>query len=136
MGSLKQFVKEITKYDHDAYKTFWQLETCQQLLEELNELGDVSWVSQAGHITADKFTEQFNGYLKKVCDDLVTSGISSSWFKCYDNLCKGDNVVILNSFGVDTRKVILATVPDERQVMQITVNYDLWDERDVKKFEA
>mmetsp|Transcript_25062 Transcript_25062/g.70661 ORF Transcript_25062/g.70661 Transcript_25062/m.70661 type:complete len:447 (-) Transcript_25062:195-1535(-) len=135
--SLKTLVKEVTKYDHDAYRDFWRLGACQQFLEDLAARGDVSWTSRAGTLNAQAFAEHYAQYSKKASDDLVKSGIVRSWFQCYKSFSSSEeHAVILNSFGVDTRKVVLATVPDECKVMQISVNYELWDERDVKKFES
>merc|ERR1711920_130167 len=37
--------------------------------------------------------------------------------------------------AIEDPKVLLATTLDERKVMQVAVNYELWDKRDVEKFE-
>lgn len=43
-------------------------------------------------------------------------------FKCFSTLCTGDNILILNFFGVYIRKVVHTTVPNASQIAQRTVN--------------
>merc|ERR1719148_635098 len=88
-------------------------------------------------MTAQGFRQQFATYSAQLTDSLVESGITRSWFKFFASIEEQERrSVVLNSFGVDTRKVVLATVPDETEVAQITVNYELWGTQDVHKFEA
>lgn len=134
--SLKQLVKDLTGYDHGSYSAFWRFATCSQFIQDLTPLTEICWTSQAGRISPSDFVADFERYLLML-DHESMQGCTRSWFKCYETLAKEKrHAVVLNSFGVDTRKVVLATVPDERQVMQITVNYNLWSDRDVKKFES
>lgn len=135
--SLKQIAKDVTKYDHQAYSSFWTSENCKEFLAALAEQAPVWWSSRAGPVDPETFEHQFRTYLGKVSADLIKDGIASSWFEFFSTMQRhGHHTVILNSFGVDTRKVVLATVPDESQVMQVTANYELWSEQDVRKFEV
>mmetsp|Transcript_120663 Transcript_120663/g.341194 ORF Transcript_120663/g.341194 Transcript_120663/m.341194 type:complete len:436 (+) Transcript_120663:69-1376(+) len=135
--SLKRLVKVLTKGDHGSYSNFWTLENCARLLALLLPLGEVGWASQAGPITSPAiFKLQFQTYMAAVSTVLSKSGIATSWFRCFDALQSRGHAVVLNSFGIDTRKVVLATVPDERRVMHITVDYELWHKCDVVKYES
>lgn len=134
--SLKSLVKKITCDNKALYVDFFKIETCQRLLEELQPLAETKWVSQAGVIDSNSFMQYYSQYLKTLGTELGLGGIVRSWFRVFDFLQKSNNhSVILNSFGVDTRKVVVATVPDEREVMQITINYELWAKSDVETFE-
>merc|ERR1711879_804373 len=67
----------------------------------------------------------------------TVGGIAMSWFDCWNEVCRriGSKAVLI-SYGVDTRKVVVNTVPDERLVGQIVINFDMWGERDMKAFKA
>lgn len=132
---LKQLVKEITSNSHEAYGSFWTEDNCWRLFAEVAAKGEVRWEGQDKTFTLEASQELFKEYLVSLEKVISKDGIAGSWFRVYDAL-KGRHTVVLNSFGVDTRKVILATIPDERSVLQVTVNYALWEERDVQKFEG
>jgi len=135
--SLKQLVKAATEDDHEAYSSFWTLEKCQHLLRVLAQDSEIRWTSRAGPVDAEIFARQFQTYMREISTELVCNGIARSWFSCFSWLIlDGDNTVILNSFGVDTQKVVSATVHDNTDVMHIAVNYELWSPRDVEKFES
>merc|ERR1712056_87859 len=74
-------------------------------------------------------------YLSKMDGSTTEEGITKSWFHAWDRLQRGHHSMILNSFGVDTRKVICRTLHNEVFALQLTVNFELWDARDRKKFE-
>jgi len=132
---LKQLVKELAPGDQRAYCAFWKETTCLRFIEALAPLAELRWTTHGGAVTVDSFRAQFRTCLAEFSDDLLSHGITRSWFNCFQSVQNHGDVVILNSFGVDTRKVVLATVPSERQAMQIVVNHELWESRDVAKFE-
>eukprot|EP00415_Alexandrium_ostenfeldii_P003953 UN3953 len=86
-------------------------------------------------MTLEAFQDLFQEYLVSLQAVTTKDGIANSWFRVFEGL-KGQHTIVLNSFGVDTRKVVLATVPNESRVLQIAVNYEMWDSRDVTKFEG
>jgi hypothetical protein len=133
--TLKKLVKDITEGDIGAYRNFFSEMNCCQFIEQLIALADVRWADGETTLSVEDFVNMFKEYLATVSGGVDRDGIASSWFRCFDAL-KNDHAVVLNSFGVDTRKVIKATVPDEKNVMQIAVNYELWEKRDLEKFEA
>jgi len=133
--TLKSLMKETMATNQDAYAAFWTRDACDACLNELLQWGQVAWQGSENPISSMSFHQMFEDYFVALQSDISKDGIASSWFQVFEGL-KGEHTVVLNSFGVDTRKVILATVPDEHHVIQVAVNYELWDARDVKKFES
>merc|ERR1712151_42694 len=74
-------------------------------------------------------------YLTMMDGSATQEGIIRSWFFAWEHIQKNHGSMILNSFGVDTRKVITKTLHNELFAMSLTINFDLWDARDKKKFE-
>lgn len=134
--TLKTIVKELTVDDKEAYSSFFSLPNCTSFFEEVVKLGDVVWTAEGRPLSWDDVMHSYRQYSRAIANDISPDGITASWFTVFESLASRDpsSVIVLNSFGVDTRKVILATLPDERGVMQITVNWDLWDKRDMQKF--
>jgi hypothetical protein len=132
--SLKKLVKDITASNGDAYRSFFSEATCRGFMSELLAFADIRWSDALDPLGVDDFVGMFNEYRGTISGGIDSNGITQSWFRCFDALSK-EHALMLNSFGVDTRKVILATSPDESSVTQIVVNYELWDKRDVEKFE-
>merc|ERR1711920_991309 len=133
--SLKKLVKDITASDSDTYRSFFSEVTCRSFFSQLAAFADIRWSDALDPLGVDEFISMFEEYMGTISGGIDGNGITQSWFHCFDALGK-EHALMLNSFGVDTRKVILATDPDESSVTQLAVNYELWDKRDVDKFEA
>mmetsp|Transcript_47586 Transcript_47586/g.136864 ORF Transcript_47586/g.136864 Transcript_47586/m.136864 type:complete len:428 (+) Transcript_47586:109-1392(+) len=133
MRTMKQIVKDMTRDDREAYSSFWTPDRCWRLFTELGKVGEVTWSGQEGAFSLDDFKTLYERYLISIPKVAVQDGIAASWFRMHDNMQK-KHTIVLNSFGIDTYKVVLATVLDERRVLQVTVNHSLWEDRDVKKF--
>jgi len=129
--TLKMLVKKAT--DRDGYNAFWTEANCHLLLRQLADRGDVRWSVHEAPLTEDNFRSAYQEYAQAITDDVDRDGIVSSWYSVFDYL-KDRHATVLNSFGVDCRKVILATLPSERDVTHVVVNYELWDARDMKKY--
>jgi len=132
--SLKKLVKDITASDNDAYRSFFSEATCRSFFSQLATHANIRWSDALDPLGVEDFFSMFEQYKGTINAGIDANGITQSWFRCFDAL-SGEHALMLNSFGVDTRKVLLATTPDESKVMQIAVNYELWDKRDVEKFE-
>jgi len=134
---LKSYVKEMTGKDAKAYTAFWQADNCMKFVNELSTMGDMKWVTQqeTSVITLEDFNTIFNEYLVSLEKTPTVNGIARSWFKVFENI-KTEHSVVLNSFGVDTLKVVKSTVASDTSVLQVAVNYEKWDDRDVKKYQA
>jgi len=131
--TLKGVVKDITANNNEAYASFWTQEQCWRLFTDLEPRGELRWSSRGEPFTLEECQKLFSEYLVTLAQVATSDGIAESWFRVFEAL-RGQHTVVLNSFGVDTRKVALATVPDEKRVIQVTVNYDKWDDRDMQKF--
>jgi len=131
--TLKQLVKEVTGDNHKAYSNFFSEDTCWRFFEQLASHGEMRWMGEGKILTLAATQQLFNHYLNALEKLQTKDGLAASWFRCLHRMRERDTMV-LNSFGVDTRKVILATVPDESKVLQVTVNYAMWEDRDMKKY--
>lgn len=132
---LKTLVKDITSTDRQAYTDFWSKEQCDAFFKHLSEFGTLRWMGHKTELTLEDFYIMFEDYYVALQNDIDEHGIVNSWYNMYERV-RADHVVVLNSFGVDTRKVLKATMQDEAHAMQITVNFSLWEERDQTKFES
>merc|ERR1712087_1032160 len=132
--SLKKLVKDIAASDVEVYRSFFSEGTCRTFFSQLAAFADIRWSDALDPLGLEEFCSMFEEYRATISAGIDSNGITKSWFRCFDALSR-EHVLMLNSFGVDTRKVLLATTPDERKVMQVAVNYELWDKRDVDKFE-
>mmetsp|Transcript_1245 Transcript_1245/g.2854 ORF Transcript_1245/g.2854 Transcript_1245/m.2854 type:complete len:443 (+) Transcript_1245:128-1456(+) len=137
LRTFKQLVKDMTSGDHLSYSSFWTEEKCWRLFIELAGKGEVRWAGQDSPFSLEQCRTLFKEYMVTLDRVISKDGIPESWFHVFKELnAHGNHNIVLNSFGVDTRKVILATVPDERQALQVAVNYELWDSRDMQKFQG
>merc|ERR1712151_1403698 len=84
------------------------------------------------------FWDMFARYDVDLQNVQTISGIAPSWFECWSELRKRRNSskVVLISYGVDTRKIVLNTVADEQCVVQIAINFGMWGEKDANAFKA
>lgn len=132
---LKSLVKKIAADDKDFYNTFYTLERCLAFVRTLTYMGTIRWKeNQDICLTADTFRESFERYLAVITDQKLDHGITQSWFVCYEAMRSLGHTAVLNSFGIDTKTVVEKTVADVSEAMQVTINYNLWDDRDAKKF--
>lgn len=133
---LKQLVKKLAGQDNEFYTHFFKWDNCVKMLNSIVNLTTLQWTNRTDNtFYIDDFKEMYDRYLVSLVGGTDEEGITHSWYKIYANLTAGGHSVILNSFGVDTRKVIVRTVPDERRVLQFVVNVELWSPKDVKSFE-
>lgn len=133
---LKQLVKKVAGQENEFYTHFFKWNNCATVLEILDNLNRVKWANRADKpFKLAEFQALYEHYLQSLTGSSDDDGITQSWYKVYKYLSAGGHSVVLNSFGVDTRKVILKTVPDERRILQIIVNAELWGPKDVKAFE-
>merc|ERR1712113_496152 len=105
--------------------------------------GTVTWVGETVPVTIETFHSNFEEYLSGIDNATDKDGVVASWYQVYKDLTsgsltggEGNHCIFLNSFGVDTRKVVTATVRDESNVIQVAVNFELWEQRDVDKFKG
>ncbi|CAD7960797.1 unnamed protein product [Amoebophrya sp. A25] len=126
--SLKQFVKRFLS--RDAYRAFWYPKNCRRLLEYCLVKGQVriygKLMSKIGDFDLMYF--EYQSMLER-----TKGGIVRSWFELYRKYA-ARNLIMINTFGVDSRKVIHETVQSESDVQMFAANYDSWSDRDRRKF--
>merc|ERR1719401_569859 len=133
---LKAIIKKIAGDNKDYYNSFYSLEDCLIFFTELKALGDIRWKSQDTPITVEDFRDAYDRYLAAISGEALDSGIAKSWFYCFETMRTTGHTAVLNSFGIDTKVVVEKTVPDVREVLQLTINFNLWDSRDAKRFKS
>jgi len=133
--TFKQLVKDITKDNREAYGSFWTADRCERFFVEVASKGEVRWAGDDRPFPLEAFQRLFQEYIVSLSNVINPDGIAHSWFQVFERVAaKGCHTVVLNSFGVDTRKVVVATIPDEQHIIHVTVNYHMWDDRDQQKF--
>lgn len=132
--TLKGLIKDMTADDHEGYTRFWEEKTCWDFLAHVLQSGEVRWVTGTEKMTVESVRNLFMSYLEAVPGALNEDGITRSWFHVYSTKLHDQHSTVLNSFGVDTRKVTLATISEEKDVLHIAINHEMWDERDVRKY--
>lgn len=133
---FKQLVKKVAGDDNEYYVHFFTWENCTRIINSISALTRIMWANRADQpFNIETFKQMYDHYLVSLVGGTDEEGITKSWYRLVENMNAGGHSPILNSFGVDTRKVIVKTVRDERQVMQFAVNTELWGAKDVKAFE-
>lgn len=132
--SLKSVVNKICNKDEVYYKAFWTLQNCEAFLQKLASQANLSWSRQEGKATVEPadFMTEFNRSHEEIINSPMQDGVPQSWLRCYTALAEKGHHVIMNSFGVDTYRVLKQIAPDSKQILQLTVNYALWSDKDKK----
>jgi len=136
--SLKSVVNKICNKDEAYYKAFWTLQNCEVFIQKLASQADLTWSRQETKAAVDPadFMLEFNRSHEEIINSPMQDGVPQSWLRCYAALAKGGHHVIMNSFGVDTYRVLKQIAPDSKQILQLTVNYALWSDKDKKLWNA
>lgn len=132
--TLKQLVHDMSMKDASFYNRFWGRYNCKELLSYMISVAEVRWSPSGQLLTEEHFWSMYNSYESGLHKHPTVHGIALSWFECFKFLSSQGHKAVVNSFGVDTRKVVTNTVYDEEKVLQITINYGLWGDRDQKAF--
>merc|ERR1712032_1166269 len=134
--TLRQLVSDISHKDSEFYKCFWSDATCHRFLTELCEVAEIGWLQDVAPLPPERFRAVYSEYLHELRCHGTDDGIARSWLSCYESLKSAGHVVVLNSFGVDSQRVVSRCVLDQRKVLQITVNYNMWGPRDLSAWNA
>jgi len=131
----KSLAARVFKGDNDGYHKFWELDVCRSFLEEVSAHAEIAWETarETPPISAADFFTDFQTSLEEIQNlqgQEAMDGIPESWPRVYNFLNDHGHTVVLNSFGADTHRAVKRVVPDIKQVLQLTVNYDMWGERD------
>jgi len=117
--------------DEGEYRLFWKNAQYHDFLDALANVGGVfGWVNEGEQWSPEFFPKLLKEYQEEIGNATSIDGIPMSWFNAVDWMQKERHTVVLNSFGVDTHRVVMRSVPDERLVQHIVINFDLWSEHD------
>lgn len=133
---LRSFVNQIANKDEDWYRNFWHCNKCEAFLDALVPIANVGWSRGEKTIDTAEFMAAYKENADAIANSAPVDGIPHSWFKCYEFLVSKGHTVVLNSFGVDTFRVVRCCVPDASKVLQMTFNYGMWSARDVSLWTA
>jgi len=136
--SVKSVVNKICNKDEVYYKAFWTLQNCDEFIRKLASQADLVWSRQETKATVDpaEFMTEFHKSHEEIVNSPMQDGVPQSWLRCYAALAKSGHHVIMNSFGVDTHRVLKQIALDSKQIVQLTINYALWSDKDKKLWNA
>mmetsp|Transcript_93871 Transcript_93871/g.297953 ORF Transcript_93871/g.297953 Transcript_93871/m.297953 type:complete len:450 (-) Transcript_93871:64-1413(-) len=134
--TLRQLVSEISNKDSEYYARFWNQDTCSRFLQELSAQADLGWLNDRSSLTQESFLKTYQEYLRQLHEHVSEDGITNSWGQVWDYLRNDGHLAVLNSFGIDTHRVVARSVPDGRQVLYITIDYNLWGQKDLLKWSS
>lgn len=128
--TLRSLVNTITDKDKESYKNFWSRKNCEAFIQKVSGTADLVWTKGEVGLTAESFFKDLDANLDQLMRAPMRDGVPLSLMKCYSELVEKDAHVIFNSFGVDTYRVLKQLSIEMKTVTQVTINYDLWSERD------
>eukprot|EP00451_Oxyrrhis_marina_P019847 CAMPEP_0204342744 /NCGR_PEP_ID=MMETSP0469-20131031/24368_1 /ASSEMBLY_ACC=CAM_ASM_000384 /TAXON_ID=2969 /ORGANISM="Oxyrrhis marina" /LENGTH=236 /DNA_ID=CAMNT_0051327719 /DNA_START=41 /DNA_END=748 /DNA_ORIENTATION=- len=116
------------------YNEFWTLDNCAMLIQRMQEDfgARLVWGDNVEMPGAEDFRRLFCTFESKLVRT-VRKGIVRSWFELYRKYRK-EHLIMLNTFGVECRRLILETVKREDKVTLWTVNYQQWEPFDQERF--
>jgi len=132
---LKSLVSEVSNNDNEFHINFWNYPTCRKFIKTVIEFADLHWHQSGDIVTEDEFFTIYADYLRQFESYSTHDRIARSWYDIYNFIRYSGgagHAVILNTFGVDSRKIIMNTLTDESTVLHLTVDYRTWGDRDVK----
>ena len=135
--SVKHLLKKVAKDDKTFYNTIYGEGKCEEIFSSLAAIANVRWSSRkSGTLDLKAFHRTYEDYLRATDDAVTDVGITKSWFKCYDFLKRNNHSIVMNTFGVDSKKVLSQTLDPDADIMHLTINHKLWLERDQKQFDV
>jgi len=133
---LRILVRSVCGENYDIEFSFWNYDCCRKFLSMMMNSADLHWVGKKAKIKEEDFFEVYEDYLAMIQRNATNDGVSRSWHEVYKFLAGGHHATVLNSFGVDSRRVVMRTMLDRPTVLQIAVNYNMWFPRDVNAWIA
>mmetsp|Transcript_115960 Transcript_115960/g.368823 ORF Transcript_115960/g.368823 Transcript_115960/m.368823 type:complete len:570 (+) Transcript_115960:43-1752(+) len=135
---MKQLMHDISDGDKSIFHLFLTLEKTCVLLRRVLLNAKLTWAN-GGEFTIEDFVVAYEGYvlqLRKQETGREHHGITTSWFRCLKQLQDGGHTAVINSFGMDTQKVVVRSAEEAHSVMHVAVNFEMWSERDASKYAA
>mmetsp|Transcript_96510 Transcript_96510/g.270108 ORF Transcript_96510/g.270108 Transcript_96510/m.270108 type:complete len:546 (-) Transcript_96510:260-1897(-) len=138
---LKQLLTNIARGDNQLVHEFWKRDKFSDLMAQVGSNAELGWVGKTDSFSAKEFFTVYQGYMEELhkqerAQGKDACGVTVSWFKCVSKMRQGRHAIVINTFGMDSHKVVIRSCRDARRVPHIAVNYDCWTERDLQKFAA
>jgi hypothetical protein len=133
---LRGLVNRISSKDNDWYQQFWSLTTCEKFINAISSIADIAWQKEESTISASEFWSEYSKNLEDIRRSAMKDGIPESWSQAYERLVEAGHTVVLNSFGVDSGRVVARVATDKTKVLQLTINYKLWGKKDTDMWNA
>lgn len=135
---LKQLINDIASGDNDILGEFWHRPVCERLMNLLLQDADLGWAGHPESFSSQEFFSVHSGYMeslkKQDQQGAGAHGIVTSWFRCFAMLQRSGHACVINSFGMDTHKVVMRSASNPRKIIHMAVNFESWSERDIGKF--
>lgn len=139
---LKQLLTDVAEGDNGLVHEFWKRDKFADLMAQVGSNAELGWVGKEGNsFSSEDFFAVYEGYMNELhkqerAQGKDACGITVSWFKCVSKLRQGRHAIVVNTFGMDSFKIVIRSCRDARRVPHMAVNYESWSERDLKKFSA
>merc|ERR1740121_1769221 len=138
---LKEMLHQLTDGDDRVFHDFWKQDICRAMLEQVTQHADLGWTGKPGTVSIDDFFAVYLDYMAELYKQdkeqgAAACGITESWFRCCTALREGHHAPVINSFGMDTQRVVVRSARDPRRSPHFAINFEMWSERDSNKFKA
>lgn len=138
---LKQLMHELSDNDKEVFHSFLNTDICCELLQQLSPNANLGWSQHEGSFSPEDFLREYEGYMTELRKhdggkDPSAHGITESWFRCLRQLEEGGHAAVINSFGMDTQRVVVRSSSDAKRVMHVAINFEMWSDRDASKYAA
>jgi len=138
---IKPLLMKIAEGDNSLVHEFWKRDKFSDLMQQVGSNAELGWVGKPESFSSEEFFNVYEEYMRELhkqerAQGKDACGITVSWFKCVSKLRQGGHAIVVNTYGMDSHKVVIRSCRDPRRVLHIAVNYNGWSERDLKKFAA
>jgi len=141
LWNLRELLHALSAGDERLFHDFWNVDECRILMDKLVQHADLKWCGKPGLVTTEEFFAVYRDYMMELHKQekeqgAAACGITESWFRCCAALREGHHAPVINSFGMDTQKVVMRSARDPRKSPHFAINFEMWSERDSDKFKS
>jgi len=133
---LRTLIHRISNRDNDWYQSFWARSSCESFVNALETIADIGIYREEATISAAQFFKDYDKNYEDIRCFPLKDGLAESWFKCHAKLADAGHRIIINSFGIDSHRVLTQLGLNRKDVLMLTFNYAMWSERDIKAWNS
>jgi len=134
--TLKKLVKQLTEGNKEAYTHFYTLDRCLLFIEHVAKRCYLKWNTIGTEVNLNDFRDMYSECLQTLAGSTNKDGVTKSWYHVHEFMRRNGHALILNSFGIDSKKVVMSTVKDHTVILRVLVNFTKWDQRDADQVKA